>query len=343
MLTPENITPEMIASAGTQLGTLMALVPILKEGTPLATKIIDTVSKGIGTVYSPLNTYLNDKAQSVGLRDIKNLLEDVPGDITIKKGDLEVSLSNTNVSDRALTTMINKSIKEQINIDEIVANAVNIIECKINKDYDKISNKEVSEDWALRFFDISRNIRDEEMKNLWSSILADEIITPGSYSLRTLETLKNMNRQDAELFIKISNLALDISHSVIIPQSNEMLDKYDISFIDSVYLEELNLLQRDIVYKIEPNEQRFIMFGEERCIIIKNISDKNVSINILKLTNVGKEIYKLTNPTFDLKDLKEIGKGIQSLNNDVEVYYTDAVFYKDEGRISYNENLNRIS
>lgn len=336
-------TLETITSAGTQLGGLMALVPILKEGTPLAIKIIDTVSKGIGIAYSPLNTYLNDKAQLVGLREIKNIIEDVSGDITIKKGDLEVSISNENVSHRALSIMINKSIKEQINIDEIVANAVNLIQCKINKDYNKISKEEVSEDWALRFFDISKNIRDEEMKNLWASILADEVISPGSYSLRTLETLKNMNRQDAELFIKISNLALDTSHLVIIPESKQMLEKYNISFVDKVYLEELNLLQRDLSYNIEPNNEQFIMFGEKRCLIIKNISNKKVSFGILKLTNVGKEIYKLSNPTYDLKYLKEIGKGIQCLSKDLEVYYIDVVFNKDEGTISYNNNnINRI-
>ncbi len=331
-----------IIETGTQIGTLAALAPFLKEATPLAVKVIDTVSKGIGTVYSPINTYLNEKAQIAGLKDVKKLLEETPGDIIIKKGDFEVSLSNTDIGNRAITTTINKSVKEQINIDEIVAKSVSIIEAKIDHDYEKISKEEVSEDWALRFFDISKNIRDEEMKNLWSSILADEIVKPGSYSLRALEILKNMNRKDAELFTKICNLALDISDLVIIPQSKEMLDKYDISFIDSIYLEELNLLQRDLSYFIEPNKERFIMFGDKRCIIVKNMSNTKVRIGILKLTNVGKEIYKLTNPTFDLKNLKEICKGIQQLNNKLEVYYTDATMGEDGKTINYNSNLNRV-
>lgn len=331
------ITPETI-EVGTQIGKLVALAPLLKEATPLFNKVIDTVSKGIGTAYSPINTYLNEKAQIAGLKDVKKLLEGTPGDIIIKKGDFEVSLSNTDINNRAIITTIDKSVKEQINIDEIVAKSVSIIEAKIDHNYEKISKEEVSEDWALRFFDISKNIRDEDMKNLWSAILADEIIKPGSYSLRSLETLKNMNRKDAELFMKICNITLD---STIIPYSNEMLKKYDIKFIDIVYLEELNLLQRSMSYYIEPNDTTFIMFGDKRCIIIKNISSTKVNIDVLKLTNVGKEIYKLTNPTFDLKNLKEIGKGIQHLNNQLEVYYTNATINED-GKINYDEKLVRV-
>lgn len=47
------LTPEIIV-VGTQIGTL---APFLKEATPLALKVIDTVSKGIGTVYTKLSIF----------------------------------------------------------------------------------------------------------------------------------------------------------------------------------------------------------------------------------------------------------------------------------------------
>lgn len=334
------ITPETIA-AGTQIGTLVAAAPFITAATPIATKLIDTMSKGLGTFYSPINTFLNEKAQVAGLKGIKDVIAEIDGDITIKKGDFEVTLANTDISDRALSTMINKSIQEQISIEEIVSKASTLIERKINNDYEKISSDEVSEDWSVRFFEIARNIRDEEMKNLWSSILADEIIKPGSYKLRTLDILKNMSKEDAELFTKISNITLDISHSIIIPQSDYILKKYGITFIDKVDLEELNLIHRDLSYSIEAKEEKFIMFGDNKCIIIKNISDAIIRLDIIKLTNAGKEIYQLTNPKYELEYLKEIGRGIQSSNSDLEVYYTDAKLNND-GSITYNTNLNRI-
>lgn len=334
------ITPETIA-AGAQIGTLVAVAPFITAATPIATKLIDVISKGLGTVYSPVNTFLNEKAQVAGLKGIKDIIEEIDGDITIKRGDFEVTLSNTDINERALTTMISKSIKEQINIEEIVTNASNLIESKINNDYEKISSEEVSEEWSIRFFEMAKNIRDEEMKNLWSSILADEIIKPGSYKLRTLDILRNMSKEDAKLFIKLSNISLDISHSIIIPQSDYILNKYGITFIDKVDLDELNLIHRDLSYTINPNEERFIMFGDDKCIIIKNTSDKKISLEIIKLTNAGKDVYRLTNPTYELEHLKEIGKGIQSSNDNLEVYYTDAKLNDDQS-IEYNTNLNKV-
>lgn len=335
------ITPETI-SAGAQIGTLVAAAPFITAATPIATKLIDAISKGLGTVYSPVNTFLNEKAQIAGLNGVKEILEEVPGDITIKKGDFEVTLTNTSVSDRALTTMIEKSIKEQINIEEIVSNAANLIESKIDNDYDKISEEYVSEEWAVRFFEMAKNIRDDEMKTLWSSILADEIIKPGSYKLRTLDILRNMTKQDAELFTKLTSISLDFSLLIAVPQIDCLFSKYEISFIDRVDLEELNLIHRDLSYKLYPNEKQYIMFGDDKCIVLKNTLDKVINIPIIKLTNAGKEIYKLTNPKRDLEHLNEIGKSIQQENNGIEVYYTYATLHEDKKTISYNKNLNRV-
>lgn len=336
------ITPETIVDAGTQIGTLVALAPFLKEATPLATKIIDTVSKGIGTVYSPVNTYLNGKAQVAGLKDINKLLENASGDITIKKGDLEVSVSNNNIIDAALITTINKSIKEQINIDEIVAKSVGIIETKINHDYEKISTEEVSEDWALRFFDISKNIRDEEMKNLWSAILADEILTPGSYSLRALEILKNMNRQDAELFTKISKLALSpINGIIFMIGDKELLNYYNVSEIDKINLSELNLLTNGLTYNILENETEYIMVGSKHCIILKNVTSERIGLPMIKLTNVGSEIYKLVENEIDEKVLSDICKSIRKISDKLEIYYTKAELLPDK-TIRYSKDLRKM-
>lgn len=57
-------------------------------------------------------------------------------------------------------------------------------------------------DWFIRFFDSVGNISNAEMQNLWARILAGEIHNHGTFSLRTLETLRNMNQEEAILFKK---------------------------------------------------------------------------------------------------------------------------------------------
>lgn len=58
-------------------------------------------------------------------------------------------------------------------------------------------------DWFIRFYEAVGNISDEAMQDLWAKILAGEISRPSSYSLKTIDVLKNMSKKDAELFVRI--------------------------------------------------------------------------------------------------------------------------------------------
>ena len=46
----------------------------------------------------------------------------------------------------------------------------------------------------------------EELQTLWGRVLAGEIKSPGTFSLRTLEFLKNTSHEEA---LKIAKLATD--------------------------------------------------------------------------------------------------------------------------------------
>ncbi len=60
-------------------------------------------------------------------------------------------------------------------------------------------------DWYTRFYESASGISDEEMQRLWAKLLAGEIRRPGSFSLRTIETLKNLSASEAKAFSAISN------------------------------------------------------------------------------------------------------------------------------------------
>lgn len=72
----------------------------------------------------------------------------------------------------------------------------------------QIPNSEFDFDWFVRFFEACGNISNEQMQELWARILSDEISNPGSFSLRTIETLNRMTRNEAVAFSEISNLAM---------------------------------------------------------------------------------------------------------------------------------------
>lgn len=65
---------------------------------------------------------------------------------------------------------------------------------------ESVSNEPVNSDWANRFFSIVEDISDETLHDIWGRILAGEVKRPNSYSLRTLELLRNITKEEAELF-----------------------------------------------------------------------------------------------------------------------------------------------
>lgn len=103
-------------------------------------------------------------------------------------------------------------------------------------------------DWFIRFFDSVGNISNEDMQLLWARVLAGEIKTPGSFSLRTLETLRNMTRKEAEVFGESAEIALkEISGDIFLfSSSNEIYDDinelFDFGDQKLLVLEECGLL-----------------------------------------------------------------------------------------------------
>ena len=56
-------------------------------------------------------------------------------------------------------------------------------------------------DWYTRYYEDCGNVSDEDLQAVWAKILAGEIRCPGSYSLRTLEYLRNLTKEEAMLFL----------------------------------------------------------------------------------------------------------------------------------------------
>ena len=68
-------------------------------------------------------------------------------------------------------------------------------------------DEEIDADWFYAFIDLAEHIYAPVMQELWSKILAVEISRPGSFSLRSLETLKTLTQRDAQVFAVACNLA----------------------------------------------------------------------------------------------------------------------------------------
>ncbi|MUI55629.1 TIGR03899 family protein [Aliivibrio fischeri] len=62
-------------------------------------------------------------------------------------------------------------------------------------------------DWLHRFFEMAKDIHDSSMQKLWSQIFKQEVISPGSTSMKALKVLKDMTQREAQTFQRAASLA----------------------------------------------------------------------------------------------------------------------------------------
>jgi hypothetical protein len=88
---------------------------------------------------------------------------------------------------------------------------------------------------------------DEDLQMLWAKILSGESENPNSFSLKTLEILKVMNKNDAEIFLNLTRFLIIESNEVVFLLNNEkLLEQYKIKYSDLMKLEEYGLIVLDI-------------------------------------------------------------------------------------------------
>ncbi|MEZ9526962.1 TIGR03899 family protein [Enterovibrio norvegicus] len=62
-------------------------------------------------------------------------------------------------------------------------------------------------DWLYRFFEMAKTIYGDAMQNLWARILKQEMIKPGSTSLKALSLLETMTQREAQALQRACTLA----------------------------------------------------------------------------------------------------------------------------------------
>lgn len=106
--------------------------------------------------------------------------------------------------------------------DEMMANQ------KQSKDAEEDNNKcqnNFSFDWLMRFFDAVGNISDKDLQQLWAKVLAGEIAEPKTCSLRTLDMIRNMSSEEAEIFSHLCKYVMQSGDSYYIDSIGFMGDE----------------------------------------------------------------------------------------------------------------------
>lgn len=297
-----------------------SLVTINIDGKPLE-KLIDAVSKGIGTLYRPRKIRKEADAEAYAIKVIENAR-------AVADSDLKIIEAET--AERIGQRMIAKEVRRQENIDSVVEMAAD------NLNGVDVSDKPVDEDWAIRFFDIVQDVSEEDLKVLWSKILSREITKPSSFSLRTLEVLRNVSREEAELFVKLADFVFMQNSGCFVFNGENGLDEYDLYYSDLNRLREAGLLQSGefVSKKVSPSKTSEVIlpyiYGSQFIQVTLPPNTKDFMLPVLVLSQAGFEIYHLIDRKLNIKYLKSFAAFIKKENSSAIVQYSNIVKWEGD-------------
>ncbi|MBR5319399.1 MAG: DUF2806 domain-containing protein [Peptococcaceae bacterium] len=314
-------------------------------------KLADTIGRGIGKVYVKRMA----KARAEEIKTISGAVKEtnlatgyLAGEIKIDNNNFIASLTEKEqeLHYAAEQRRVADNIRQERNLQNIVEKASSDI---INMS--EISEEQVESDWATRFFNIVKDINSEEMQIIWAKILAGEIKHPGTFSMRTLDTIRNLSKLEAEIFQKIIPLVVSGRGVSFIVRDNEILKKYGIYYYDIMKLVECGLLNGDAsvnyIPQLQVNEAQILTTDDW---IIKLHGKKNIKIEmaIYTLTNAGRELYEILNHSTNKEYLLDF-MGLQIKKDNDKLFITfhevtdiDETVYNYEDKISVMLGENKI-
>lgn len=221
----------------------------------------------------------------------------------------------------------------------------------VQKKSNKSNGKQYNFDWFIRYYEASGNISDKEMQILWAKILAGEIEKPSSYSLRTLDVLKNISKEEAERFVKICNASIKSgSEKYVIPADHDYISKNDINYSDILMLEEIGLINSGsnvrITNDLEGNTE-YILYVYGSLIVRAIASEKRkLSLRVFIFTNVGNELATLIDRESNeenflnlCKKLRDSNPGILITVHRIIPSQIDDIIYEDKNLLDSMEEL----
>ena len=219
-----------------------------------------------------------------------------------------------------------------------------------------VSSAPVDDDWLARYVSIAKDISNEEMQYVWGQILSGEIKKPGSFSLRTLETLRNISQKEAAIFQKILPFIISMDGDFVVLSEESILKKYKLLYSDILCLDECGLFMAGSMLtlnaELSGDEPKAVVHGN-RVIVLKAISSQTekISMGIYCLTTAGKELAQTLNYdaneeyTIDVaKHFYETKKGkITTSIHDINWKNNEKISYKTSPIKAFPEESNEIS
>jgi hypothetical protein len=313
-------------------------------------RLIDVVAAGIGRVTKAHFVKKDAEAKAYEIRAIAQAMVDSRGlignaaydDGKVKVADAGGERSATPLDDgqlatRALERQTFKELTQQQNTETIVTNAAE----ELSGD-EFVPDESPEPEWISRFFRIAEEIPTEELQYLWGRILAGEIRRPGSFSLRTLELLRNLSKKEAETFVKLAPYVVNAGDNYFYLREPEYVfgKNGKLSFAEILTLKEAGLINSDnfltVTFgEIKAGTAQWILNGPIGLKFVATSDRRATNLQVGLLTAAGIQLLKLVKlePNFEYLKLLALqfhAEGITVYTANVQMLHGNQFTFSNE-------------
>jgi hypothetical protein len=284
------------------------------------TKLVEVVSSAVGTVYRPKAIRDEADAQayakiSLAKADAQAVIEAHALQTASAIDRVQLALrDHPELAERARQRLLAREVEGQLNVESIADFAAAALP-------PAVSANPVSPDWRRKFFQEAEGVCEEDMQMLWGRVLAGEVTSPGIYSTRTLDTLRQLSRAEAELFRRACAISMSDGW-IAVPNGdlNSFLKPFGLTYGDILSLRDAGLLlDGDGIHKdftpserlADGNVRPIVLFNNGALIELSGPAMTVLRIPALVFTRAGKELQRLNEPSESPDYLAALALGLR--------------------------------
>lgn len=288
-------------------------------GEKLVIRLWETVAdKGVGNLFKPWQMRREGRASIELKRDELLAIAQAECDAElIRKGEYLPSFvraanaHSASISQSVGEAVIAESIRREVNVTRALFHA----EDSLSSEEQSPPEEKVDDDWLYRWRDSASAVSSEELQNLWGRVLAGEVKAPGSYSLRTLDFLKNLSQQEAESIAKLAQFVVGNN----IYKDDATLRTHDVSFKFLKEMQDLGVISGveslgvNVTWpSLDSSKFIFSLTSNSMVLVVRGDDPSNTfSMPVYPLTAIGRQVFSLGKFDSNIEYLKEVAEHIK--------------------------------
>lgn len=219
------------------------------------------------------------------------------------------------VTEALSATAVDSAVADTVRRDANVTRALLRAEESLEQDTQEPPEANVNEDWLFRWRDSAGEVSSEKLQDLWGRVLAGELKSPGSYSLRTLEFLRCISQEEAQAISKVSQFVI----GNVIYRDKDLLEAKGLPFEMLLYMQQIGVmagvealgLTLTLKSSVADKYQSAMKCNSKVLVITGDDPQLEVTLPVYQLTTIGQQVTKLGSFDPDIEYLEKIGEKIK--------------------------------